>query len=71
MNKLTETLQHIIPPDTIFPVVSDHGMVSSEDGVTGTHSDHAFWSLNINTHWKPKEITDFFHKIIGWLKINN
>lgn len=29
-------------------------------------SDHNFWSLNINRDWRPKDITDFYHIIIGW-----
>ena len=47
-------------------IVSDHGMQLSEDGVTGNHSNHNFWSVNFNTHWKPNDITDYYPKILEW-----
>ena len=53
--------------NTIFLIVSDHGMKPSCDGVTGNHSMEAFWSLNIETEWKPNSITDFFYKIYEWI----
>jgi len=54
-----------LPKDTIFLVVSDHGMKPEPDG-TGNHSDHAFYSLNIDIDWEPNDITDFYHKILEW-----
>ena len=66
LNKLTMQLKEKLSKDTIMLIVSDHGMEASKDGVTGTHSKHAFWSLNIKTEWKPKDITDFYQKIIEW-----
>lgn len=41
-------------------VVSDHGM---EDGI---HTNHGFYSLNIQTDWRPTDITDFCPKISEW-----
>ncbi len=52
--------------DSILLIVSDHGMKLSDDGVTGYHSDHFFWSLNIKTSWRPRYITDFYEKILEW-----
>lgn len=61
-------LKMLIPKNTVFLIISDHGMEDSGDGVTGNHSDHAFWSLNLETDWKPKDITDFYAKILKeWL----
>jgi predicted AlkP superfamily pyrophosphatase or phosphodiesterase len=54
---------------TTFLIVSDHGMTESTDGVTGNHSNHAFWSLNIESAWKPKDITDFYPKILEWAEL--
>jgi len=51
--------------ETIILVVSDHGMKPAPDG-TGIHSHHAFWSINIDTDWEPKDITDFFPQIVRW-----
>nr|MDO8044128.1 alkaline phosphatase family protein [Candidatus Baldrarchaeota archaeon] len=62
---LSLEIKRRIPGDTVFIVVSDHGMKPEPDG-TGNHSDHAFYSLNIETDWKPSDITDFYHKIIEW-----
>lgn len=49
----------------IILIVSDHGMEAAPDG-TGTHSRHAFWSINVDTDWEPKKITDFFPQIVRW-----
>ena len=68
LNMLAYNLKRLVPENTIFLIVSDHGMQPSDDGVTGTHSKHAFWSLNIDTNWRPKDITDFYPKIIEWTK---
>ena len=65
LDMLTFKIKKQTPEDTVFIVVSDHGMKPEPDG-TGNHSDHAFYSLNIETDWKPSDITDFYHKIIEW-----
>jgi len=57
-----------VPEDTIFLIVSDHGMRPMPDG-TGHHSCHAFWSLNIDTDWEPKDLTDFYPQIIKWCEV--
>jgi len=66
IDKLAEETKNRLNEQHICLIVSDHGMKLSEDGISGTHSNHAFWSLNIETDWKPKDITDFHPKIIKW-----
>jgi len=67
-DNLVYEIKEIIGDNVIFLVLSDHGVEISNDRLTGYHSHYGFWSLNINTDWKPKEITDFFHKILEWIK---
>lgn len=67
LDELAYEIKKKIPENTIFLIVSDHGMKSELDG-TGNHSSHAFYSVNIETDWKPKDITDFYPKIIEWLE---
>jgi predicted AlkP superfamily phosphohydrolase/phosphomutase len=66
LDVLAFDIKSLLPNDTIFLIVSDHGMKLSEDGLTGNHSDHAFWSINIKTEWTPRDITDFYLKITEW-----
>ena len=65
-DNLVKQLKTMVGEDTIILIVSDHGMQDSGDGVTGNHSDHNFWSLNIETSWRPNDITDFYPKILEW-----
>ena len=67
-DNLVYEIKELIGNDIIFLILSDHGVKIINDRLAGYHSRHAFWSLNIDTNWKPKEITDFFHKIIEWTK---
>jgi predicted AlkP superfamily pyrophosphatase or phosphodiesterase len=69
LDKLASQIKKHLPKNCIFLIVSDHGMRDSGDGMTGNHSDHAFWSLNSETDWEPKDITDFYPKILEW--VNN
>jgi len=71
LNSLAGNVQKLLSKNTILLIMSDHGMEPSGDGVTGRHSKHAFWSLNIDTGWRPKDITDFYPKIIEWTKTEN
>lgn len=48
--------------DSILLIVSDHGMGR------GIHTNHGFWSLNIETDWRPRDITDFYPKILEWTR---
>ncbi|RLE53765.1 MAG: hypothetical protein DRJ26_02990 [Candidatus Methanomethylicota archaeon] len=71
LNNLAGELQSRVPNDTVFLIISDHGMEPSGDGVTGNHSKRAFWSLNLNEKWEPRDFTDFFPKIMQWLNYQN
>jgi predicted AlkP superfamily pyrophosphatase or phosphodiesterase len=68
LDRLSRDVKRLLPRDTVCLIVSDHGMWDSGDGVTGDHSNHAFWSLNIETDWKPEDVTDFYPKILEWGK---
>ena len=66
LNIFAKKVQDNVDENTIILIVSDHGMEDSGDGVTGNHSDHNFWSLNIETNWKPNDITDYYPMIMEW-----
>lgn len=66
LDELAFELQRWVPEDTVFFIVSDHGMEPQPDG-TGNHSSYGFYSLNLETDWQPKDVTDFHKKIIEWL----
>ena len=62
--------------DCIFLIVSDHGFEKTDKyvgvanllkGPPQVHSKHAFYSLNINTKWKPNHVTDFMPRILEWV----
>ena len=67
LDDLAFELKRRVPEDTVFLIVSDHGMEPQPDG-TGNHSSHGFYSLNFETDWKPKDVTDFHKKIIELVK---
>ncbi len=52
---------------TVLLIVSDHGM--EPRGRTGDHSPYGFWSLNVETDWQPRRITDFYQKILEWASV--
>lgn len=66
LDELACEIKKKIPDNTIFLIVSDHGIKPEPDG-TGTHTSHGFYSINIATDWKPKDVTDFYPKIMEWL----
>jgi len=63
-----EVKERLDEKETIFLIVSDHGMERFGNTLFGKHSNYGFYSLNIKTEWKPRFIIDFFPKIIEWLK---
>jgi len=67
LNGFAQQVSKLIPENTVLLIVSDHGMEADPEG-EGRHSDHAFWSLNIDTEWQPKRFTDFFPKILEWIR---
>ncbi len=66
LNRLASKLQRIVPVDTVFLIISDHGMKVGKEGVAGEHSEYAFWSLNIDTSWEPQDFKDLYSKILEW-----
>ncbi|MCD6357546.1 MAG: alkaline phosphatase family protein [Thermoproteales archaeon] len=68
LNSLAGRLQELVPPGTIFLIISDHGMRAVEDDVAGRHTTYAFWSLNLDTDWEPRDFTDFYPKILEWTR---
>lgn len=66
LNQLAKSLQEAVPEDTFFLIMSDRAMKAGKNGV-GEHADYAFWSLNIETDWAPKDFTDFYPQILRWL----
>ncbi|RLF18980.1 MAG: hypothetical protein DRZ82_07295 [Thermoprotei archaeon] len=69
LNRISRKLhERLDDGNTIFLIISDHGFVLSEDGVSGKHANYAFWSININEDWHPKDFTDYFNKILEWTR---
>ena len=69
-NEFAKIIKEKINQHTVCLILSDHGMERFGATKYGKHSNHAFYSLNIETDWKPKTITDFYSKIIHWLRIH-
>jgi len=65
---LSSKLQSLVPDDTIFLIITDHCMKPSSDGISGEHAEIAFWSLNIDEDWAPRDFTDFYPKILEWVR---
>jgi len=57
MDSFVQVINELFNPDVLL-VVSDHGMEKGE------HTPYGFYSLNFETEWKPKAITDFYWKIV-------
>lgn len=66
-NRFVDEIKKHLDDNTICLIVSDHGMERFGNTPYGKHSDHAFYSLNNTTNWKPKTTLDFFDQIINWL----
>lgn len=65
LNMLAYNVSSRLPEDCLLVIVSDHGMKMSSDGVSGCHSDHAFYSFSTEVDWKPNKITDFYDFIMS------
>lgn len=59
VGKLLDAIEH----DASI-IISDHGMRGSEDGVSGEHTKHLFYSTNIPTQFK--DIYEIPTKIMEW-----
>lgn len=60
LDMLASNVSSRLTRDCLLIIVSDHGMKISSDGVSGCHSNHAFYSFNKKIAWEPKKITDFY-----------
>lgn len=66
-NTYAGEVAQLIDDKTICLIISDHGMERYGNTPFGKHSNHGFWSVNVNTKWKPTTILDLYPQIITWL----
>lgn len=67
LNMLAYNVSSRLPEDCLLLIVSDHGMKVSSDGVSGCHTNHAFYSLSKEINWRPRAVTDFYNFIKRWV----
>jgi len=65
--QLVEDVKKIIGDETLLLVVSDHGMKTFGKGIYGDHSNHGFYSSNVQLNLVNPKITDFFNVIVKTL----
>lgn len=65
--ELVEDVKKILGDETLLLIVSDHGMKTFGKGIYGEHSDHGFYSSNVQLNLVNPEVTDFFHLIVKTL----
>lgn len=66
LETLARRIKQNLSNDTLFLIVSDHGMELSPEGYP-EHSNRAFYSFNIDLRWRPLSITDYANFIKGLL----
>ena len=66
-NHYAKQVRDAVSDNVACLIVSDHGMRRLGKTKYGSHSDYAFYSLNIETDWKPLMVTDFYKKIVEWV----
>lgn len=69
--KLVEEVSEIVGKETLLLIVSDHGMKPIGEGIYGDHSDHGFYSSNIQLGLRSPKITDFFDVILKILPVKS
>jgi len=62
LDRLATNLKTMVGDDTLFIIVSDHGMMPG-----GKHSDRAFYSFSNDIARRPNKIEDFYLLIIDLL----
>ena len=65
--QLVEDVKKIVGDETLLLIVSDHGMKTFGKGIYGEHSDHGFYSSNVQLNLVNPKITDFFDLIVKTL----
>ncbi len=63
--RFVDDVAKILPKETLLLVVSDHGMKRFGEGMFGDHSDHGFYSSNVELSLVNPKITDFFDLVVG------
>ncbi|NVM22964.1 MAG: alkaline phosphatase family protein [Desulfobacterales bacterium] len=58
IDRLAYRIKQVLPNDTLFVIVSDHGFGVSPDGYP-CHSSRAFYSFNTDMGWRPEGILDY------------
>ena len=58
LERFAMNIKKNLPEDTLFLIVSDHGMEINDSGGP-VHSNRAFYSFNFNLGWKPNSIMDY------------
>lgn len=69
--KLVEEVSEIVGKETPLLIVSDHGMKPIGQGIYGDHSDHGFYSSNLQLGLRNPKITDFFDLILKILPVKS
>lgn len=67
-NRYVSEVKKLLDNNTICLVISDHGMKRFNKTIYGVHSDHGFYSINIDTSWSPHTMLDYYPQIVKWLK---
>jgi predicted AlkP superfamily pyrophosphatase or phosphodiesterase len=58
LDTLAQRIKQNLNDDSLFLIISDHGMKLSSDGYP-EHSNRAFYSFNKNIKWYPQSILDY------------
>jgi len=69
--KLVEEVSEIVGKETLLLIVSDHGMKPIGEGIYGDHSDHGFYSSNLQLGLRRPKITDFFDLMLKILPVKS
>lgn len=68
LDLLVGRLYKLYGEDFAFIVVSDHGMTLSKDGVSGNHTDYAYYAISIDEEWSPKDFVDIYKKVLELIR---
>jgi len=61
LDRTAKVFKETVDDNTLFLIVSDHGMRR------GVHTDYGFYSLNKKMNLNNPKVTDFYDLIRGWL----
>jgi predicted AlkP superfamily phosphohydrolase/phosphomutase len=69
LDSLAWRIKQKLPNDTLCMIVSDHGMITSDDKIP-IHGKRAFYSFNMDIDWTPNSIMDYADYIKNQLELN-